>query len=202
MDAAEAAFLRLCAVLARLGSDTDRATPSLPKGAARRQNALNALQRHAAAVIAKFAFVDGAAVTGSDDAVLSAFYPDPNDGVWARYCWALLASGREHSIGTIIDATRREHDAFLLKQRSSPAKQSDALSVVEAGHADRADRLAYCYALLWRVSVVEHHIASGAQPTASEAAKAAEASEAAADTLRAIRRARLASKRARRPPPK
>lgn len=140
-------------------------------------------------------------MTSSDDALLAAFYPDPTDAVWARYCWALLDSGPEHSINSLLDATHREHAAFLLRHQSVQKKQSDDLTSVEARHAERADRLAYCCSLLWRLSVIEHHSAAASPTLVLDAAKASEVSEAAADTLRAIRRARLATKRLRRPPP-
>ena len=193
MDAAQAAFTRLNAALDQLKSDTDPASPSLPRGAARRQNALNALQRHAAAVIAKFAFVEGTAVTSPDDALLAAFYPDPSDTVLARYCWALLDSGPEFSISSILGATHKENEAFLARHQAPQKGNTDDLTTAETGHGAQADRLAYCYSMLWRLSVIDHHLAS-AQSIAVDVAKAAEASEAAADTLRAIRRARLAAK--------
>ncbi len=192
---ARGAYDRLVAALLQLQSDLDDAAASLRSrsDAARRLLALHALQDHAAATLLEFAFYDGEAVANPDPRLLEAFYTDPMDCVASRYCWALLNfGGHGHGLHSVIAATELEHRAFTARHQEAPANApglADDLASIEAAHRARAERLAYRYAILRRLQLIQRTTAAKASSEA-ELSQAADAAMHAAGLLRDIRRTR------------
>ena len=190
---ASSAFLRLSEAQRRLLADP-KSAPALShlrSHIGRRESALLALQRHAVATLASFAFLDGQHIAHQDPRLLEAFYTDPMDCVASRYCWALLAFNEQtRTLSDIIAAIEAEYQAFTQRHRKARVSGHDNLAATEVAHSDRADRLAYRAAVLRRLSLIQRNVEAEASLT-SEVESSAEAAMEAADVLRDIRRARV-----------
>ena len=207
MAAAEKAYGRLIEALRQLRADID-AVPSTPlrlkSYVAKRQSAGHALQRHAQATLAEFAFVDGDRIEQADPHLLAVFYTDPMHAVASRYCWALLAADKDQpSLQQIIAATQAEFEAFLLKQHEpSPvqrgASELSALTAAESAYAKRTDRLAYRLAALRRLMIIQRHVSgpsASTSPLEAEIAQTIEVTEEATESLREIRKTKISKRR-------
>ena len=206
MAAAEKAYARLIEALRQLRADIE-AVPSvslrLKSYVAKRQSAAHALQRHAQATLAEFAFIDGDRIEQADPHLLAVFYTDPMHSVASRYCWALLAADEDQpSLQQIIAATQAEFEAFLLKQQEpSPtqrgASELSALIAAETAYAKRTDRLAYRLAALRRLMIIQRHVSGPSASTSSleaEIAQTIEVTEEATESLREIRRMKVSKR--------
>ena len=207
MAAAETAYARLIEALRQLRADME-AVPSaslrLKSYVAKRQSAAHALQRHAQATLAEFAFIDGDRIEQADPHLLAVFYTDPMHAVASRYCWALLAADEDQpSLQQIIAATRAEFEAFHAKQHEpAPVQRAGselgALIAAESAYAKRTDRLAYRLAVLRRLMIIQRHAGGPSASTSSlevEIAQTIEATEEATESLREIRRMKLSKRR-------
>jgi hypothetical protein len=206
MAAAEKAYARLIEALRQLRADIE-AVPSvslrLKSYVAKRQSAAQALQRHAQATLAEFAFIDGDRIEQADPHLLAVFYTDPMHSVASRYCWALLAADEDQpSLQQIIAATQAEFEAFLLKQQEpSPvqrgASELSALTAAETAYAKRTDRLAYRLAALRRLMIIQRHVSgpsASTSPLEAEIAQTIEVTEEATESLREIRRMKVSKR--------
>jgi hypothetical protein len=206
MAAAEKAYARLIEALRQLRADIE-AVPSvslrLKSYVAKRQSAAQALQRHAQATLAEFAFIDGDRIEQADPHLLAVFYTDPMHSVASRYCWALLAADEDQpSLQQIIAATQAEFEAFLLKQQEpSPvqrgASELSALTAAETAYAKRTDRLAYRLAALRRLMIIQRHVggpSTSTSPLEAEIAQTIEVTEEATESLREIRRMKVSKR--------
>jgi hypothetical protein len=206
MAAAEKAYARLIEALRQLRADIE-AVPSvslrLKSYVAKRQSAAQALQRHAQATLAEFAFIDGDRIEQADPHLLAVFYTDPMHSVASRYCWALLAADEDQpSLQQIIAATQAEFEAFLLKQQEpSPvqrgASELSALTAAETAYAKRTDRLAYRLAALRRLMIIQRHVSGPSASTRSleaEIAQTIEVTEEATESLGEIRRMKVSQR--------